>query len=101
MNFKESTNCRHPISQDDKQAIQDTGTHAIQDTDDRHALEDTDKHAQDDTGTHAIQDTDDKHALVGLLAVCCSVLQCVAVCCSVLQCVAVCMYCIIQHALNL
>ena len=29
-------------------------------------------------------------ALNVLVAVCCSVLQCVAVCCSVLQCVAVC-----------
>jgi len=27
---------------------------------------------------------------VAVIAVCCSVLQCVAVCCSVLQCVAVC-----------
>jgi len=32
-----------------------------------------------------------------VVAVCCSVLQCVAVCCSVLQCVAVASYDVIQH----
>jgi len=36
-----------------------------------------------------------KEPLPSILAVCCSVLQCVAVCCSVLQCVAVC--CSVVH----
>jgi len=40
--------------------------------------------------TSGSEEGGEETSLVGLVAVCCSVLQCVAVCCSVFQCVSEC-----------